>query len=192
MKKVLVLLFLVFGYYLSSTASTNPSLITKLEGKSVLLTFESKQDQKVQITLLDFRGEVLHKETVNTKKTREKIFNLKNLPAGDYLFELEEKFQIRRKSIRIVEEKVNVIKEDIIYKPFTDFKNETWSLNLLSLENDVTVEIKDTDGVVVYTEKMTAPNSINKLYNLSELPMGNYIINVKIDDHMFREVVVLN
>ena len=72
-----------------------------LQDKMVRMSFHKLQDEKVRINVYDQYGERLHNEIVKDKTVVLKKFDMTNVPAGDYSFEVYNDVYSMKKTIEV-------------------------------------------------------------------------------------------
>jgi hypothetical protein len=191
MKKTFVLLFATL---LSATASfayasDSPSFVTFVESKTISISLKNFETNGMTVTLLDYSGnEILTKKP--SKKLANYIFKLDELPNGNYFIKMEDDSRVVKQNVIIDNDLVYVDQvAKSTYKPKINFVGKKAKLNVLALNEDVTVTFYDVIGNVVFTETMTGQSSINKVYDFMHLPIGSYFLNVSVGKDRFGYVV---
>ena len=179
-KSLLIGLLLVF---LNNLAVANTSLISLLatSESSFVLHLPVESQTSYQLVLKDIAGTVLHDEMI-ARGIEEKIFNLKNLPDGRYFLTLLFDNTTKWKGVEIqngalkVEDKVKSITN-----PNVLLNGHHLDLNMLCFADEkVSVSIWDNSGSLLSQEYFEANGNIQRRYNLTELPIGEYQISVSL------------
>lgn len=192
MKNLLIVCLIVAGIYNQAFAGPTSGIAYVSQGKTVTVRFNPSLSSPVKVVLRDLSDFTLHSETVNTSNIRSRKYNLRNLPDGDYIFEVHEPMKIVEKKIRVQGRAIQMIDETIYFKPSTFLKGNTLGVNVLALNKDVKVRIYDADGNTVYSAEMKSEPYVAQLYNLEKMDRGDYLVNISIDNHLFSESFSLN
>lgn len=187
--------FISFLFLISVLSIAFANSITKgvlaMEGTSLSVDFEDEAEGFITVSIKDMAGVVLYEELVNTDMTKQKVYNLKNLPDGKYVVERNKKLTKVSQFFTIDKDQVVLLEEKVLYKPVTKFEDNLWSLNLLNMGEKTSVHIREKGGSEIYTEQFDAPSIIAKRYNLDKLLRGTYVIDVFVGDELFKETVVV-
>ena len=184
---VLFILFLM-GY---TNAASNAKGIMSVKGVTLAIDFKEEVEPVIDVCIKDMSGVILYKESVNTHMTKQKVYNLKNLPEGKYVIERQKEMTKVSQFFSIKEGQVQLLEEKVLYKPVTMFEDNIWSLNLLCMDETTSMHIRERGGEEIYSEKFETPSSISKRYSLEKLPSGIYVIDVFVGDEIFKETVVV-
>lgn len=177
-KSFLIAVLLVF---LNNLAVANTNLISLLttSESSFVLHLPAGSQTSYQLVLKDIDGTVLHDEMI-ARGIEEKIFNLKNLPDGQYSLTLLFDNTTKWKNIEIQNGALEV--EDnakSITNPTILLNGHHLDLNMLCFADEkVSVSIWDSSGNLLSQEFFDANGNIQRRYNLTELPVGEYQISV--------------
>lgn len=146
------------------------------------------------VSIEDTKGFVLISEEVKKTNSFAKVFNLKNLPAGDYKMVINTQTRKTIQPITLTEKDitVDVNKRKVIFHPTIrmneSFLDVTWLGNRIS---DVKVSISNEQGVVVFGDNIKNVFKIEKRYNVAQLERGVYTVRVKTPhDSYYEELVV--
>ena len=67
----------------------------------------------------------------------------------------------------------------------TSVSAERFLLVVKEVKSKTSMQLKDSEGTVIYSEKMESGKSFRKVYDLSELPSGTYYLKI-IDEEYSR------
>lgn len=193
MKKVIQLIVILFVVTSAAMANNYLPSVT-LKGipaeKKFSLTIEGMSErEKVSITLSNEDGQVLLQEEAKGKKEFAKVFNLKQLPAGEYFLTVSTNL---RKSVQPItltsgEVLVNPDKRREFYSPVISVGGSEYVD--VSLFNgriaNITVNIRNHGSELVFQEKLENVLVVEKRYRLDKLPWGQYTIEVITPDDTY-------
>lgn len=167
------------------------------DAKRTALTLKDVKEGNL-LSILDNNGVILYKESIQKTGVYTKGFDLTSLPDGFYLFELEKDFEIEIIPFNVKANNVtfNKEKEEKFFKPFTRVKDDLVLISQLAL-TEAPLEIKiffsehnnpDTSELI-YTEKITNTQKIEKIFKLSGLTKGSYKIVCYSEGRKFVKII---
>lgn len=179
------------GGSLSLEASVEPTVSIRCQkDQSFSLHLKDMKNERFNIQLSDESGFVFINESVEDQDDYLKFFNLKKLPAGNYMLRVENELKISLQTISINNRKLSIktsAKKEI-YKPSVKFKNPYLDLNMLHFENDgVAMTIKDKQGYVLHKENIFLSGSITKRFVVTALPYGDYVVEINTKHYSFEQ-----
>lgn len=184
--------FILFIFALASfsiQANNNPSSDLS-KAKTLTVETQTWKASSIIVKIRQVDGTIILEETVKTGNLRK--YNLKNLPAGDYILELSDKFRITEQSFMIKQEAVQLAANvSTTYKPVIAHKNNSVDVNLMTQGKNAYVSIFDTKGETLFEEKCES-TSVHRRYDISRLPSGEYTVIVQVGDRTFTEKVQKN
>ncbi|MEM7575045.1 MAG: hypothetical protein AAF433_19220 [Bacteroidota bacterium] len=184
MKSILSLTLLLWSTLLLVAASPINFSTTVLDEHSFVLRLEQVIDTEIQVQIKDQRGFVLHEEGLSQQQAKSRRYDLRNLPAGNYVmivdFDNQIKVQPIVKSATAIEVD-NDLAETVI-KPSLNYNNGLLDANFFAgAASAVDVKIQDDEGQVVYQERQELDSPFHKRYNLTQLPWGEYTFYFKVN-----------
>lgn len=188
MKTLVILIFTLFTT-LTSIANTAEPIATALEGQTVTVFFDNNKSETVSVSIIDKSGFVLLTDKVETKNRKSRGYNLEQLPYGVYTIEIDSDQKIVYQTIKTDKHNSTVLNEEVAYKPTSFFENNRWKLNLLSLGQNVKVQIYDAEFEPIFAEKYNDEKVIAKSYDLSNLEYGMYTLSVMVGGNVYNKVV---
>lgn len=199
MKKLMNYLTVVVMLSITNIVSAEVTVTATAVGKKVKLAFhESSQNYSQQelfssvsqiVVLKDKSGFTLFQESISTMDTPYKNYNLKKLPAGDYVFSIQDRLKITLKPFTIVGEKIELQKEVRVFKPSTSIKEKMITYNLLAFSADTDIRVTNNLGEELYAEVIKHKDSVGKRFDFSKAPKGIYTITTVIQNQTFREEI---
>lgn len=185
------LLITVFSYSSAMTSFGNKHEIEK----TIIKLDNVKQGQLLIIK--DYRGAVLYNEVLEKEGTYSKVFNLSELPQGEYYFELKKDLEIKVLPFKVKHQTVEILseKEFTLFVPIIRSKKNKIYLSRMSMNNmPLKVNIYyegDNDEELIYSENIKNQNIIERIYALDERLKGLYKIIVSTEGRSFSQVVNL-
>ena len=174
-----------FGLQANNTPNTDLS-----KAKSLTIETHTWKASSIVVKIRQADGTVILEETVKTGNLRK--YNLKNLPAGDYVLEMSDKFRITEQSFSIKQEAVQLATDvATTFKPVIANKNNSVDVNLMTQGKEAFVSIFDTKGETLFEEKCER-TSVHRRYDISRLPAGEYTVFVQLGGRSFTEKVQKN
>jgi hypothetical protein len=199
MKAKLFLTMLIAACLFGSTAyAKTPNFddedaITKVEvhgsvdKKLLIVDLSNLKNDKVSVSILDDAEHVLYSETASDVNSFTKKFNLWKLETGTYKlkiihnkFKTIQPFDVTSKSV-IVNESL----KKMSFEPLFKFKESKLEVVVPLSDNAVYVTILDKIGTIIFEEKNDNTPTFRKKYDLSNLPKGEYLVEITIDGESF-------
>ena len=162
--------------------------VKKEQGKMV--TFALNQINKIDLSIYDAEGKMIHSENVDSKKDINRTYDLNALPEGIYFLEAESDSKISRYEISVVGEtallSANVVSE--VYKPVFAIKNGLVWVNILNLDGSpVTIKIYDKEDNEVYDSALLTGQNVTKVFDLNNIKNEAYTFVVTDNDKTFTK-----
>lgn len=173
-----------FSYDLGG--GTNLKISAVQNTKAVVVSLSNVTNEEVTIALEGEEG-VLVTETVKSKPSFSKKYNLQNLETGKYRVIVTKKatktiqpFELTNKTVVLVETER---KEKFL--PSINQNGMKLDVNvLLGNYSNIKVNIYDNEGRVVYDDINYVVLLLHKRYDLSKLPAGGYVVEVIAGDEL--------
>lgn len=163
------------GYLPSITLKNVPS------EKKFSLSIEGLKET-AEITLTDLNGQVLLSQKTEGLKNFAKVFNLSQLPSGNYFLTVSTSLRETVQPITLTDSEVLVdySKKREFFSPVIRAEKGHVDVSLFNGRiGDVTVEILDNNGDTIFREKLENVLVVEKRYQLDKLPWGVYSIEVR-------------
>ena len=160
------------------------------QGKKVSFAFN--QVKKVELSLYDSNEKMIHTETVSSKESINRTYDLNQLPEGTYYLEAETALKVARYKIRVVNDVAILSKKAIseVYKPVLVKKEGAVSVTIQNPENTaVSVIIYDGENNEVYNADLTGTN-VTKTFDISRVSNEDYTFVMNYGNKTFVETVV--
>jgi len=189
-KKSLIILGLFTS--LLSFANDEIKTIKEKEPKVTNMSFKNvKQGSKLSIK--DFNGLVLYKESIVKTGEYSKGFDLTALPNGDYYFELDTDLEIIIIPFNVVSNQVKFKREEksTIFKPFIRVKDHMVYVSRIShSESPLKYRIYfQENNDLVYSEKLSIEKNFNRVYDFSTSEKGTYLFVFYSDGRKFSKTI---
>lgn len=152
-----------------------------------------KLNAPATITLEDAAGNLLIEEKV-IGKSFAKTFNLSKLEEGNYSLVVNTGLIETVQPLTLTDAVLvlDATKRQEVYAPVINVGDDYVDLSFLNKRlSNVFVVILDADEAVVYQENITNALKVEKRYNLSRLPKGDYSVKVIVGDGDFYKAVAL-
>lgn len=188
MKKVMIkcvlTTFLTFSLLSYVMANPNlPAVEIVQASYEKKISFEARGVQgQSKVSLIDNEGVRLYAKTWKDQTKVGKIFDLEQLPAGNYtlVFETEANEILQPFSIEARQIELAVSDRIVRYIPVVT-KNEafidvSWTNDRMS---SLVIQIEDEDGELLVEDKLKSVLKVARRYNVSRLASGTYFVKVK-------------
>jgi hypothetical protein len=135
-------------------------------------------------------GVLLEEEITNEEYA--KVFNLNELSAGNYklvvttgIRETEQPLSITRTGLSL---NINDRKE--FFAPVIKASGQLVDVSLLNNHlTSMTLKIEDVDGNLVFDDEVQNVVKVEKRYNLSKLPAGQYTVTLTVGDKVYSKTI---
>lgn len=194
--KSLIKIYLTLALFISTLtvfAGVSPDYHVTPNGEhSFHLQLEKPRSSDMQISLTDAFGSILWSNEVESGQTFSKLINLNNLPTGHYSLIIEDDMKIEYQSINLeVDQIITDSKmKKTIFKPVYNYHDNIVDMIILHQSaSDLKLTISDTTGEDIFSEIITGSGSVQKQYDVSQLPKGTYIFRLSTNDQNFYNLV---
>jgi hypothetical protein len=139
----------------------------------------------VAIDITNPEGEILHRESVSLDEASIRLYDFTNLEDGVYTFYSSDEYSTTTKKIHVMGSGVEILRKEVEYKPVFHIREKKLTVSYLNQELDdveFTIEGKNLN----YCEdKMGNAISIQKQFDISRLPRGDYYALVKVGNKQY-------
>ena len=183
---VMMGLLLFFALTVSVKAgNTEDVKVIMLSGKKVMLQVQNPYMQQMEINITDESNQYLYSSKLPMDAAFRKVYDLSNLPEGNYKVLLQLSNKVLEKDVRIEGGKTAVINESTHYLPYFKKKDNNLMVNYLNTAKDkVSVSFySNTDKF--FSDKPDNATSFQRLYSLEKLEPGQYNIELTSGDKMY-------
>lgn len=159
-------------------ADTNLQITYKYEYlKAFAVNLQGLENQSHSIQLKDEHGTILIEEKVAQQAEFGRMYNLENLPEGNYKLVVENDRKLTIQPV-IIHRRFLTIDKSVqkeILKPAIIVKSDFIAINMLHFEKEaIFITVENQNGEVVFTDSFKSYGSLNKQLNIRNLPKGNY------------------
>ncbi len=193
MKKTLKNLLVIPLLLVSINVLATDGMNLKVNDKHSLVVNLQKIEEGAMLSLLNENGEILYKDQFIEKNDFTRIFDFKALANGEYTVILDREYHISYSKIRKNEENLVVDNNsyELVFKPLYRVKGGQVSLYLANPEeNKVEIKIFDKFGVPV--GKLNCKDLVvRRKLDFSEVPPGNYTVEIKTKTNNFTKTLVV-
>lgn len=174
--------FILFSFFQLSAnnAPEKAVLDVVINEKSVVLK-STMRTEEMTFIITDQFGERVFIDKIEENKRRVK-YDLKALPSGDYIFKIQSDNSIKIYEALISDDKVSLVNHKSFFRPM--IQNMVRKVIVTSEylnDEDIQVSIFDNSDVLVYRLNDQNTGAFQKLFNLKELPLGDYTVMVSTD-----------
>lgn len=161
--------------------------------KKFYLALENVSAQ-TSIKIFDREGFALVEESVSVSEHFEKIFNLENLQSGQYTLVIKSNYKETIQPIQIIGRNliVDESKRQEYYPAIIQLEKKKVNLSVLNpTKSQVTLSIISRTGELLYRDALKDLVVVEKSYNLSQLPAGEYTVVVDTSKDVYTKNVRL-
>ena len=184
MQTCLSLLVLFFSVTLS--ASINPSdLIVQADPTSKTITLRSLTQLQApsKLQILDAEDRLLHTAKLDSGSYLNTRFKLAALPTGEYTIVLSD--ELGRTTQPLIVEAEGITADPAMasrtFFPRVNLKENMLTITYLNTsEKSVAIRLADKNGTAVVDDRVATGPTVNRAYNLEQLPAGEYYVTVRV------------
>ncbi len=162
--------------------------VKKEQGKMV--TFALNNIDKMDLSIYDAEGKMIHSENVDSKKDIKRTYDLKALPEGTYFLQAESDSKISRYEISVVGETASLSSDVVseVYKPVFVYRKGLVWVNILNLDQSpVNIKIYDNLNNEVYNSNSLTDQSVTKVFDINNFQNEDYTFVVTDNDKTFTK-----
>ena len=167
--------------------------VKKEQGKTV--TFALDKMNKIDLSIFDADGKMIHTEMVDSQKNINRTYDLKALPEGTYFLEAESDTKISRYEISVVgaTAKLSVNPVSEIYKPTFANKKGLIQVSLLNLDKSpVNIKVYDKANNEVYDSDVLLDQDVKKVFNINQMNDEEYTFVMTYKDKSYSKTFASN
>ena len=135
-------------------------------------------------------GVLLEEEITNTEY--ERVLNLNELSTGDYKLvvntgvrETEQPLSITRTGLSL-----NINDRKLFFAPVIKTAGQLLDVSLLNNQlTTLKLKIEDAEGLLVFEDEVRNVVKVEKRYNLSKLPVGEYTVVLNVGDKSYIKTI---
>lgn len=189
MKAIIKILSLLF--FLISAIRVQASIQLTFEYKyeytmSFMLKMEGLQNESHYIRIEDKDGMILLNEKSEDQDKFQRMYNLENLPLGEYTVIIENEHQLILQPILMNGRflKIDNTEQKEVYKPALTLKKNALVINMLHFEKSpIHLTLKDKSDAVIYSNAFKTYGSLNKQLNITQLPDAEYLLEIATENY---------
>lgn len=155
-----------------------------LSGTKLIIVEKNKWKAPViDVTIREVNGNVLVSESIK-QSTK---YNLKYVPDGDYVMEINDDQKISIQHLTISKGFLFSKDSEIIYKPVIKIYDDKLDCNLMTQGNKAMMTIRNSEGQLAHSERINNQVSVTRRFNLEKLEPGNYYFDVSMSGRVFTK-----
>jgi len=172
-----------------SVLSEELSVILYKSKKSIVLEID-KSAVESRIKFSNTANHLFYTEIISKNQTFDKILDLKILPFGTYILEVENYLQITRYIFNVTSSEASMVAKNIGNKPVFKEKKQTLQLAFMNSDlNKVTIEVRDGFDRLLFNEVIERKEQILKTFNFEKAFKGYYTISIKNGNDTYAKVI---
>lgn len=167
--------------------------VKKEQGRKV--TFALNKMDKVDLSIYDAEGKMIHSEKVDALNIINRTYDLKALPEGTYFLEAESDMKISRYEISVVGETASLSANPIseVYKPIFVNKKGLVRLSFLNLDKSpVNIKVYDKANNEVYNSNVILDQDVKKVFNINQISDEQYTFVMTYKDKSYTKTFASN
>lgn len=181
---------------LTSYASSVEPLVKVDETKTKIFTLFLNEVnlQPVQVFIKDRNGLTLYSEDLSQTYKCIKKYDLRALPLGEYVLEIENEMLVKSMPFKVKKFEVAFLRDQEvkIFKPYVRQRGQFIDVMFQGDGINATkVTIYDEDGRALRREKLPAGENMERIYDLSILKKGSYSINFQQGQREFKKEIII-
>ena len=189
--KVLIMSTMLCLASMVTMANESPVFSVKIaDDNSIVVQLTDVNQPQIQVTLKDAYGVILHDELLTESNINHRKYNFRNLPVGNYTLIVAYDDVIKIQSINKAYKRLEIEASDLqtIFRPVFRQHSEFVDIGMLYFANMNTIfKMRDSEGRVIYSERIKDKGTFKKRLNLSKLEQGSYILTFEIDGVVVNE-----
>jgi len=193
----LISIFTILFFATTNLVQAESNLTTISAEKLVRVEIENLA-QNASILISDYKGEVLHQETVYAQNYSAS-YDLNRLPAGEYTIsvsEIEDKKITKTNYSVAVENGLTLINaEDVetVFFPTLTQKGNQLFANALSINvaTDVIIQFTDSNNKTVHTDSFVTDGFKGRVYSLETLKPGTYTVTCFVNGEITKKSITI-
>jgi hypothetical protein len=162
--------------------------VKKNQGR--IITFVFSETKKINLSIYDADGKIIHSETVDSQNNINRTYDLKDLPEGTYFLDAETELKIATYKISVVGATA-VLSETPIsekFKPVYIEKEGLIKVNFLNIDESPTcIKIYDQEDNLVYDSGKLMDQNISKVFDIYNMRNEDYTIIVTDNNRAFTK-----
>lgn len=181
MKSLIIKTFIAVIFSAVSVFASFTEPVIVLNGtKSFVVNHSDWKSSKLDISILNEDGFVIYSKEETLKKS--KTYSLDKLEEGNYVVILSNEFKTVKNNFTLTENSILIdYHTETTYKPIFNVLENNIDLNYLAGGLDTKIHIQDNESEFFETN-IKESVSINKRFNITNLPSGDYTIVVSNKD----------
>ena len=152
--------------------------------------FTVNQIEKMDLSIYDTEGKMIHSENVDSQKSINRTYDLKALPEGTYFLEAESDTKVSRYEISVLGETASLSGDAVseVFKPVFAYKNGLLWVNILNLDNSpVNIKIYDNEYNEIYDSAFLTGQNVAKVFDINNFQNEEYTFVVTDNDKTFTK-----
>lgn len=185
---------------LSFTTIANASIIPtvpyvmfeQVGEQKVRLNLTNLKNERPQLSIIDAEENILYSESIRKTVAFTKAYDFSTLENGTYTIKLELDDRIVYQEAIVEGKTLTLANFEATAKPiFKVFKN-AFDVYISGIVNaDVSIEIMDDAGETVHEKFDESVNGVYRQYVMKNLPSGEYLVKVTIDERVHYKSISL-
>lgn len=163
-------------------------------GKQFGLKVDQLAGQRALFTVSTPGGQVLLSQRIS-EDDYSGLYSLERLQEGDYVFALVTSANEIRQPVRLTRRAIwyQLSQRQVIHFPEVVQKGRQVDVNFINPDQeDFTIELLNSSGDVLYSEKLVGLADIEQRLNLLRVPAGRYVVSMAITKQRWSQEISLD
>lgn len=172
----------------------NPNILVTAaaDEKAIEVRLRNISGSGYKLELTDEKGNILMKEAINNQNLYAKRYVLNTLQDGVYELKIQKLLEITTQKVEVTSGNVRLLERKQTFMPYLKQKAKKLDVNVLQSKNGtITMNIFTNEGYKMFSDKQENILTLNKRYDLSQLPKGIYIVEIQTEDDSHYESIQL-
>lgn len=187
MKKILSLVIVLIAIGQVNANGVNPESPVGMSviqhGSIVKVFYQGEERGKVEVTILNEKGDVVYKEEMNRIENFMRPYNFSRLPEGEYRIELRNEQGLLFETVTHSKAR----EKRIAYLTRLDKKQNKYMLAVLNDGHDaLTIKIYDKYSRLLYKDIQNIEGDFAKVYNLNQVSGEHVFEIIDMDGNVIR------
>jgi Fimbrillin-A associated anchor proteins Mfa1 and Mfa2 len=156
--------------------------------EAVTLNLGNVDSRTISVKIVSEDQETIYTENVKNEPKFLKKYNVAKIPSGNYTLIITKENSRVTQPFSVQNGVLSLSETDkkVKYFPNVYFKENTMDVNaFLGYYGTITVKVFDEEGNIVFNQKNENVVNLHKRYNVGELPIGTYAVEVVAGDETF-------
>jgi len=161
-----------------ATAVEKPKMnVVPLTSDKAVVSISNENPAMFELSIVAENGDlVYYKESAKPLNSYQRVFDLKQLPEGDYTFNLKVNDTNLSKNVKVESNGIYVGKSKLRFDPYFSYAGDVLKFSYLNFDGETFALNIYNNGELVYESKLGKDFNMMNGYDLSALGAGEYSV----------------